>query len=80
MKNVKKHQLCAAIVKSFDEYVDDIHEALGDDSVVVNMDGSVPVSDLLLFEILAKYYDVKEITSIHSDSSEYNAIWIAYKN
>ena len=82
MKHVQNHQKVSAIVKRFDEYVSDVREAMaeaGGFSVHCNvqMDGSVDGIDI--FPVLAAYYDVKEVTSIHSDGTEYNTIWIGYR-
>ena len=43
----------------------------------VQLDGSVDGIDI--FPVLAAYYDVKEVTSVHSDGTEYNTIWIGYR-
>lgn len=78
MNHVKPTQICNVIVKSFDEYVDDVTNAFRSSDMIVGLDGSVDGS--MPYEVLAKYYDVKEVTSIHADGTEYNAIWIAYKD
>lgn len=82
MKHVQNHQKVSAIVKRFDEYVSDVREAMaeaGGFSVHCNvqLDGSVDSIDI--FPVLAAYYDVKEVTSVHSDGTEYNTIWIGYR-
>lgn len=76
MKNTTKYQLCKAIVKHFEEYVDDVRAAFGNQNIVVSLDGSVEGCKPL--EIMAAYYGVREVTSIHADDSEFNSIWIAY--
>ena len=82
MKHVQKYQKACAIVKRFDEYVTDVNEAMaeaGGFSVHCNvqLDGSIDGIDI--FPVLAAYYGISEITSIHSDGSEYNTIWIGYR-
>ena len=79
MRNVKNHQLAKVIVKTFDEYVDDIYAAYGNVAVAVNLDGTV-YDERPPYEILASYYGIRKITNIHSDGSEYNNIWIAYED
>lgn len=83
MKHVQNYQKVNAIVKRFDEYVDDVKSALSqtdedNEFYEVSLDGSVDGVDIL--PILAAYYGVKEVTSVHSDCSEYNAIWIGYRD
>lgn len=83
MKHVQNYQKVNAIVKRFDEYVDDVKSALSqtgenNEFCEVSLDGSVDGVDI--FSILAAYYGVKEVTSVHSDGSEYNAIWIGYRD
>lgn len=77
MKHVKSYQICKAIVKPFDEYVQDVEDAFGTTEMDVGLDGSI--DGLMPTEELAKFYDVPEITSIHADGTEYNTIWIAYR-
>lgn len=77
MVHVKNHQKVNAFVKSFDEYREDLIAAFGNNDLTVNLDGTV--NGDYPKEILAAYYQVSEITSIHPDGSEYNAMWIAYK-
>lgn len=77
MKNTTKYQLCKAIVKFFDEYADDVRAALDDQDIIVSLDGSVDGCKPL--EAMAAYYGVREVTSIHADDSEFNSIWIAYR-
>jgi hypothetical protein len=77
LKNAKKHQLCSAIVKPFDQYQDDVRAAIGVPDIEVNLDGSVCGHNLR--EVMARYYGVSEVTGIHADGTEYNTIWVAYK-
>lgn len=78
MKHAKQYQLCSAIVKPFDQYQDDVRAAFNNPDLEVGLDGAVCGSESL-YEVMAKYYGVSEVTSIHADGTEYNAIWVAYK-
>lgn len=77
MKNVRNYQKVSAFVKTFDEYRDDVARAMNLSEPDVYLDGTLGGEDIS--KEMAKYYGVSEITSIHSDGSEYNSIWIAYK-
>lgn len=78
LHHVQPHQLVKAIVKNFDEYCDDVRDALKDPNIEIDEDGSV--ADVPIRDKLAAYYGVKEITSIHNDATNYAVIWIAYKD
>lgn len=82
MRHVQKYQKTSAIVKRFDEYVDDVKAAMaeaGGFSVHCNVELDGSVNGIDIFPVLAAYYDVSEVTSVHSDGSEYNTIWIGYR-
>lgn len=86
MKNVQDWQKVTAIVLSeeeFDEVIDEITDGqvgayvdFENGIVYVNSssDASVETSDI--WDMLAQYYGVAEITSIHADDC--GSIWIAY--
>lgn len=76
MKNVKQYQLCNAIVKSFDQYQEDVRAAFGDPDLEVGLDGSICGDNL--YQVLASYYGVSKVTSVHADGTEYNGMWVAY--
>jgi len=81
MKNVRPWEQVSCICKTFGDFVLDVQKALDDPDATVDLDGSIHSSsagdDL---RRLAGYYGIKgEITSIHTDNSEYCGVWIAYK-
>lgn len=78
MKNVNETQIRKSIVKSFDEYVQDVTEAFGSSDMSIGLDGSV--EGIMPLDELANFYDVKEITDIHSDEAEFPTIWIDFQD
>lgn len=78
MKNVNKNQIRKSIVKSFDEYVQDVTEAFGSPDMSIGLDGSV--DGIVPLDELANFYDVKEITDIRSDEAEFPTIWIDFQD
>lgn len=83
MQHVQSHQLVKAIVKSYEEYEQDIKNALVQSNqnthdITVEIDGTV--NGTIPYSLLANYYGVNEITSIHGDGTEYGTIWIGYKD
>ena len=87
MKNVKNNQLKTCIYLTSDEFTDIVNEILDDvEDVEYALDGFTiyttnDVADVdELHEALRKYFDVKEIESVHTDHCEYVGVWITYKN
>lgn len=85
MKNIKNFQLKQCIFKQFDEFEQDVLEALGNDvKVVCDYDGlSFESNEACLYveEILggmSNYYDVN-VMSIHTDHCELIGVWIVYE-
>lgn len=78
MKNVNENQIRKSIVKSFDEYVQDVTEAFGSPDISIGLDGSV--EGIMPLDELANFYDVKEITDIRSDEAEFPTIWIDFQD
>ena len=88
MKNVRENQLkkCiyveaedfTAIVQGLfeNEHIDVTYTVEGLDICTDN--DVVDVGEL--FEGLAKYFDVKEVTSIHIDDFDFIGVWIVYKD
>lgn len=87
MKNVQDWQKVTAIVLSeeeFDEVVDEITKGqvgayidVEGGITYVNSSSDVYVETSDIWGMLAEYYGVAEITSVHAD--ECDSIWIAYK-
>lgn len=78
MKNVNETQIRKSIVKSFDEYVQDVTDAFGSSDMSIGLDGSV--EGIMPLDELANFYDVKEITDIRSDEAEFPTIWIDFQD
>lgn len=94
MKNVQEWQLKKCIFMSSDEY-DKIVKLLFGSHIEVEFscDGmwvGNPNADVLdevceisldeLFEKLAEYFDVKQVTSVHMDDCDEIGVWICYKD
>ena len=87
MKNVRENQIKKCIFLESEEFTNVIHEVLGND-VYVNFtlegldictdDNVVDIGEL--HEGLAKYFDVKEVTSVHIDDADFIGVWIVYKD
>ena len=87
MKNVQDWQKVTAIVLSeeeFDEVIDEITKGQAGAYIdveggitYVNSNSDVCVEKSDIWDMLAEYYGVAEITSIHADDCD--SIWIAYK-
>ena len=87
MKNVQDWQKVTAIVlneEEFDEVIDEITK--GQVGAYIDIEGGITYvnssSDICvetsdIWDMLAEYYGVVEITSIHADDCD--SIWIAYK-
>lgn len=96
MKNVTKYNLKNCIFKTEEEMLEDLKEMFLQDikiscvldgiyieKIITQSEDEMEVESITreeLFDKLAEYYDVKEITSIHTDNSEYLSFWICYKN
>lgn len=87
MKNVNSGQIKKCIFKELEEFKQDITTFFGNDTTV-EYDGDEIIIEanedalytIEIFSGLAKYYDVKEITSIHTDNYEVVGVWIVYKD
>lgn len=87
MKNVNDMQIKKCIFKELDEFKQDVAAFFGNDTTVECYDDGIVIEaneDALYTEEilagLAKYYDVKEVTSIHIDDCEVVGLWIVYKD
>lgn len=92
MKNIKLSNLKKCLFKTIDEFQTDIKNAFnGKLKVSCDYDGisfdSVNENDTTednfdnsnIYTTLAAYYDIAEITSIHTDDCDYTGVWICYK-
>lgn len=89
MKNVRENQLKKAIYLSSTEYKEILSELFNRKiEVEIALDGisySTPDNFELntddLHERLAKYFDVKNVSSIHADDVEWDiGIWVIYQD
>lgn len=88
MTNIHDSSIVTAIVLPHFKFEEILHTIFGVDiQMEISLDGiwiGFPGSELSqeeLFEGLAKYFDVEEVTSVHADDCEYPiGVWIAYKN
>lgn len=87
MKNVNERQIKKCIFKELDEFKQDVAAFFGDDTTVEYYGDGILIEAneeaLYTEEIhagLAKYYDVKEVTSVHTDDCEIVGVWIVYKD
>ena len=90
MKNIRIEQLQNCIVlngNEFQEIIQKIFKRENDTLYIeLTMDGieiyyeneELPIEDLL--QELAKYFEIKEVTSFHIDQYEYPLVWIVYKD
>lgn len=86
MKNVLDSEKKTCIFKTIDDFKRDVLTASnGDINVTTELDG-ISFNDITkndfadnINDIMADYYDVKEITSIHIDDCDYTGVWICYK-
>lgn len=86
MKNVLDSEKKTCIFKTIDDFKRDVRTASnGDINVTTELDG-ISFNDITkndfadnINDIMADYYDVKEITSIHIDDCDYTGVWICYK-
>ena len=90
MKNVKSWQLKTCIFIDMDEF-DEIIKKVVSDNIVVSycLDGiyfenknntEEFIDEQDIYKKLAKYFDVKTITSIHIDDFDIVGVWICYHN
>ena len=86
MKNVKKEQLKQCIFLSLEEYTNIIKQCFDEETKVVCSNKGIFVyktneiiNNYDICDVLAKYFDVNQITSVHIDDSYYTGVWIAYK-
>lgn len=88
MKNIREYQLKKCIFMSSDEYERIIKEIFGQNiDVEFTLDGMIigeldDENEIYWDEIasnLARYFDVKEVTSVHMDDIDAIGVWICYK-
>lgn len=83
MRNVSPYCVKTSIVKSADEFLDDIRAATGepDANICIEYDGiTIDCETDNIEECLAKFYDVKEVTSLHIDDCDFAGVWITFKD
>ena len=85
MKGAKEHQLKKCIYLTLDEFEEIVFNLYDEPiEIEVSLDGITIMTDKdcvdvdELYQRLAKYFDVDEVTSIHADDCEYVGIWIVY--
>ena len=86
MKNVLDSEKKTCIFKTIDDFQRDVRTASkGNIKVTTELDG-ISFEDTVkndsadnINSLMADYYDVKEITSIHIDDYDYTGVWICYK-
>lgn len=87
MKNVREEQLKTCIYLETVEFDSIITEAFGDDVDIEYSKDGICISndeDCIEFEDIAKavetYFDIKKVTSIHMDDSDFIGVWVVYKD
>ena len=82
MKNVDGYRICSSIVIPYDKFKEDFKKATGDNDVhmYIDIDGIVINSSVKdYYPLLAKYFGVKEVTSIHADDDcFYINVWVSF--
>lgn len=86
MKNVLDSEKKTCIFKTIDDFKRDVRTASkGSVKITTELDG-ISFEDTIkndsadnINRLMADYYDVKEITSIHIDDCDYTGVWICYK-
>lgn len=86
MQNVTESMLKTSIFMTSDDFTrivthlfPGIHVDYALDGISYNYEDDGLDTDML-YTKLAEYFDVKEITSIHSDDCDYIGVWITYKD
>ena len=89
IKNVNKYQLKKCILLTLDEYKKILFKIFGGTNIIVYYDlyglcvyRSENYDQLSTEELnnkLVKYFDVKQVTSIHIDDCDVTGVWIVYK-
>lgn len=87
MQNVKENQKKNAICLSLDEFREVVNTVMPhtyvyfeDDVWYEREEGYPEVSETQIYSLLATYFNVAEITSIHTDDCDLVGVWIVYKN
>lgn len=85
MKNIENHQLKTCIFELRDNFIGIVSELKDCENYnFENFTYAYPGSDNELDKILctrlAEYYDVKAVTSIHTDDHDLTGVWICYRN
>lgn len=87
MKNVRESQLKKCIFVEADDFTQIIKEILGDDvSVDYTLEGlDIHTDEDGIYQeelcaALQKYFDVKSVTSVHTDHFDYIGVWITYRD
>lgn len=86
MKNVTESMLKTSIFMSSDDFTRLVTHLFPGVQVNYTLDGisyyyEEDILDInILHAKLAGYFDVKEITSVHSDNCDYIGVWITYKD
>lgn len=87
MKNVRKNQLKKCICVEAQEFTDIVHEILGEDvNVEYTLEGLDVYTDEKCIDMddlcakLTEYFDVKEVTSVHTDHHDYVGVWVVYRD
>lgn len=88
MKNVRENQLKKCIFVDSEEFTAIVQGLFENENVDVTytLEGLdictdndvVDVGEL--YEGLTKYFDVKEVTSVHIDDADFIGVWVVYKD
>lgn len=85
MKNVNKYQLKKCIFLTLDEYEVILKKLFGN-NVKMDFDSygtylwcEKEIAQEEIYRKIAKYFDVKQVTSTHIDDCDVVGVWIVYK-
>ena len=82
IKNVDGYRITSSIVIPYDKFKEDFKKATGDNDVhmYIDIDGIVINSSVKnYYHLLAEYFGVKEVTSIHADDDPlYINVWVSF--
>lgn len=88
MKNIVSTDIVNCIVKSSEDYEMIIKSIYGEEATVEFSSEGIYVGYMNdadntiddIYERLAEYFDVAEVTSIHTDANSEFSVWICYKD
>ena len=87
MKNVRESQRKTCIFLEVEEFESILHRLFGKDietdysldGLYIGYENGDDLDTEELHDLLAKYFDVATVTSIHIDDADTTGVWIVYK-